>query len=80
MYHKRTEFFYLVGKRRRHLGEFIPLGRGYPLKPDPPGVDAEQFDEFFRGSKHSFSLDITVQVMAVTDVSARHKDAVRPLT
>jgi len=41
--------------------------------------DFAKIKQFPRQGDFFFSLYITIQVMAVTDVSPRHKDAVAPL-
>ena len=46
---------------------------------EPSAVYPKQIEQFASHFNYSGSLFITVQVMAVADVSAAHKDAVSPL-
>ena len=46
---------------------------------EPSAVYPKQIEQFASHFNYSGSLFITVQVMAVADVSAAHQDAVSPL-
>jgi len=49
------------------------------LQIEPHAVDPEQIEQFAGHVNYPGSLFITVQVMAVANVSAAHQDAVSPL-
>ena len=68
----------LLDKISDNLGKARAFSRRNPFEDKPLRIDSRKLKELFHES-HSFHRHvITVQVMAVPDVSAPHKDAVRP--
>jgi hypothetical protein len=59
--------------------EPLGFGRGYPLELQPLRFDARHLEEPAGQVYFLFGLNITFQVMAITEMSAAHKDAVASL-
>jgi hypothetical protein len=61
-----------------NLGKTRAFSRRNPLEDKPLRIDSRELEELFHESRSFHRHVITVQVMAIPDVSAPHKDAVRP--
>ncbi len=76
---RRSEFTNLFDKVCNHLRKSRAFGRGYPFELEPLGIDPGKLQELFHKSHSLHRHVITVQVMAVSDVSPAYEDAVRTL-
>lgn len=69
----------LLHKVGDYLGKPGTFGGRHPLEIEPIRVHAVEVKQFSHESYSLHSHVITVQVMAITDVSPAHEDAVRAL-
>jgi hypothetical protein len=74
---RRSQFANLVHEFGNHLCKAGPLRGRYPFEVQPRGIDTGEFQDLPEKRNPFYRHVITIQVMAVSDVSPAHKDAVR---
>lgn len=67
----------LLGKAGSHFGKLCPFCGRDPFQSDSPWIYTKQIHKLLGGTENFLAFDITLQVMAVTDVSAGYKDTIR---
>ncbi len=71
-----AQLFYLFREFLDHFGEPRAFGRGYPFQPEPFVFDPKIVQHQSDGFSSFFRFNITILVMAVSDVSAAHQNTV----
>lgn len=74
----RTQRFNLFRKLTHNFGKADAFGRGNPFQTQPVGCDSQKVNQLLSEMKHLFGFNITILVMAVTDMSAGDQNAVGP--